>query len=74
MRPVKYQIGASDVFIEERDLDSWAIVRFNYNLTKDRKWVRQPIPSNLTENFLKSARYKTSEDAHQTYILHCNEV
>lgn len=66
LKPCKYRYGElgrgiTNIYIEERDNDVWAITRGNSTLNRDFEWEYEPMPSGRDDDYLKRNRFTFEE-------------
>lgn len=64
----QFPVGnSSNVRIEYRSKNKWAICRVGMCLTKQMEWEYESIPSSRTDEFLEIARYDSLSEARDVY-------
>jgi hypothetical protein len=73
---ITYCVSREDEFLEpveitqRRNADSvrWAILQGGACFSKDRKWVREPMPSSRTNDFFEATRFGSAQEALDFWI------
>jgi hypothetical protein len=61
IRPVKYMVAKTDIHVEWRGGDNWAVTRTGDCLNKDGEWEWEPSPSNRDDAFLVRCRFNIDD-------------
>ena len=68
--PVIEKVKVGEVYVEMRNTGLWAVCRAGCVLTKNNKWVYEPLPSSRTDAFKSKTRFSYEEAVRRAQEMH----